>query len=113
MNVTVLSITIDKTTVLRAAAFKDGLGQTNIDTQTYIFLADVVTQSPNGEAPGNFPVGPVAGQLGDPEEGVGVGDGVGVGYGVGVGAGDGYGLGLGVGVGPGDGDGDGVGPSAG
>ncbi len=37
-------ITIDKTTVLRAAAFKDGLGQSNIDTQTYIFTQDVAQQ---------------------------------------------------------------------
>ena len=37
-------ITIDKTTVLRAAAFKDGLGQSNVDTQTYIFTNDVAEQ---------------------------------------------------------------------
>ena len=33
---------ISKTTVVRAAAFKDGLVPTNVDTQTYIFPADVV-----------------------------------------------------------------------
>lgn len=37
-------ITIDKTTVLRAAAYKEGLGQSNIDTQTYIFTEDVIAQ---------------------------------------------------------------------
>ena len=37
-------IPITKTTVLRAAAFKDGLLSTNIDTQTYVFLDDVLTQ---------------------------------------------------------------------
>ncbi|HUF62421.1 MAG TPA: chitobiase/beta-hexosaminidase C-terminal domain-containing protein [Verrucomicrobiales bacterium] len=37
-------ITIDKTTVLRAAAFKTGLGPTNIDTQTYLFVDDVIKQ---------------------------------------------------------------------
>lgn len=37
-------ITIEKTTVLRAAAFKDGLGPTNVDTQTYIFVDDVIKQ---------------------------------------------------------------------
>ena len=37
-------ITIDKTTVLRAAAFKDGLGPSNIDTQTYLFIDDVIQQ---------------------------------------------------------------------
>ena len=33
---------ISQTTVLRAAAFKDGFEPTNVDTQTYIFPADVV-----------------------------------------------------------------------
>ena len=37
-------IRIDGTTVLRAAAFKDGLGETNVDTHTYLFPADVVQQ---------------------------------------------------------------------
>ena len=35
-------IRIESTTVLRAAAFKAGLVATNVDTQTYIFPADVV-----------------------------------------------------------------------
>ncbi|YCM46518.1 CotH kinase family protein [Verrucomicrobiaceae bacterium 227] len=38
------SVFIDATTTLRAAAFKDGLTPTNIDTQTYLFPADIVTQ---------------------------------------------------------------------
>ncbi|MEM7387405.1 MAG: CotH kinase family protein, partial [Verrucomicrobiota bacterium] len=38
-------ITIDRTTVLRAAAHKAGLGPSNIDTQTYIFTKDVAEQS--------------------------------------------------------------------
>ena len=37
-------IRIDSTTVLRAAAFRPGFRETNVDTQTYIFLDDVVTQ---------------------------------------------------------------------
>ena len=40
-------VNITETTVLRAAAFKAGLAPTNVDTQTYLFLADVVTQSDN------------------------------------------------------------------
>ncbi|MEP4078908.1 lamin tail domain-containing protein [Haloferula sp.] len=36
-------IDISQTTVLRAAAFKDGYEPTNVDTQTYIFTADVIT----------------------------------------------------------------------
>lgn len=37
-------LSINETTVLRAAAFKSGFESTNIDTQTYIFPADVLTQ---------------------------------------------------------------------
>ena len=37
-------ITISKTTVLRAAAFKDGFAPSNTDTQTYLFPEDVVDQ---------------------------------------------------------------------
>ena len=37
-------ITISGTTVLRAAAFKDGLLPTNTDTHTYLFLEDVIRQ---------------------------------------------------------------------
>jgi hypothetical protein len=37
-------ITVSTTTVLRAAAFKEGWTPTNVDTQTYVFLADVVEQ---------------------------------------------------------------------
>ncbi|MEZ5329974.1 MAG: CotH kinase family protein [Verrucomicrobiales bacterium] len=44
--------TIDKSTVVRAAAFRDGWQPTNIDTQTYLFLADVVRQP---EEPEGFP----------------------------------------------------------
>jgi hypothetical protein len=38
-------ITVSTTTILRAAAFKPGYAPTNVDTQTYIFLADVINQS--------------------------------------------------------------------
>lgn len=49
-------IPIEKTMVLRAAAFKDGYIPSNIDTQTYLFISDVILQSPNGEAPdANWP----------------------------------------------------------
>ncbi|MFT5403490.1 MAG: hypothetical protein ACI9DF_002327 [Verrucomicrobiales bacterium] len=37
-------ITINETTVLRAKAFKDGYLSSNTDTQSYIFVADVVNQ---------------------------------------------------------------------
>ncbi|MHC4498816.1 MAG: lamin tail domain-containing protein, partial [Planctomycetota bacterium] len=38
------SINISQTTCLRAVAFKPGWLQTDVDTQTYIFLSDVVSQ---------------------------------------------------------------------
>ncbi|MBN1420834.1 MAG: lamin tail domain-containing protein [Planctomycetes bacterium] len=38
-------IRIAGTTILRAAAFKDGFGPTDVDTQTYIFLDDVIASS--------------------------------------------------------------------
>jgi hypothetical protein len=46
---------IDKTTVIRAAAFKSGYHPSNVDTESYIFPADVVHQSPNGETPPGWP----------------------------------------------------------
>ncbi|HUT13679.1 MAG TPA: lamin tail domain-containing protein, partial [Thermoguttaceae bacterium] len=42
-------ITVSTTTVLRAAAFKPGYKPSNVDTQTYLFLADVIRQ-PNDPA---------------------------------------------------------------
>jgi hypothetical protein len=36
-------ITIDETTVLRAMAFAPGLAPTNVDTNTYLFVDDVIT----------------------------------------------------------------------
>jgi hypothetical protein len=41
-------VLINKTTSLRAMAFKDGLVPTNVDTQTYIFLDDVIQQTGAG-----------------------------------------------------------------
>ncbi|MDG2400164.1 MAG: CotH kinase family protein [Akkermansiaceae bacterium] len=46
------AITISETTVLRAAAFRDGWEPTDVDTQTYLFADQVGGQSPS---PGNFP----------------------------------------------------------
>ena len=43
---------IDGTTCLRAGAFKTDWLPSNIDTHTYIFVSDVISQSPNGEKPG-------------------------------------------------------------
>src|ERR1035441_5437695 len=46
---------ISRTTVIRAAAFKDGFEPSNVDTHTYVFVSDVVRQSPNGETPPGWP----------------------------------------------------------
>jgi len=43
------------TTVLRAAAYKEGFQPSNVDTQTYIFLDDVLQQSPTGQPPPGWP----------------------------------------------------------
>ncbi len=45
-------VQISTTTCLRAMAYKNGWMQTNVDTHTYIFLDDVIRQSPNGQPPG-------------------------------------------------------------
>ena len=37
-------ITIDRTTVIRARAFKDGMEPSNVDTHSYLFLADILKQ---------------------------------------------------------------------
>jgi CotH protein/lamin tail-like protein/concanavalin A-like lectin/glucanase superfamily protein/chitobiase/beta-hexosaminidase-like protein len=57
-------ISISQTTCLRAKAFKPGWIPTDIDTQTYIFVADVVNQSQSGQVPGpGWPSGSVNGQV--------------------------------------------------
>lgn len=55
-------LNLSKTTVLRAAAFKANFAASDVDTQTYLFLNDVIRQSPNEETPAGFPTGPVNGQ---------------------------------------------------
>jgi hypothetical protein len=56
--------TIDGTTVIRAAAFKPYYQDPNVVTKTYIFISDVITQSPNGQAPGTgWPTGRVNSQV--------------------------------------------------
>jgi hypothetical protein len=48
-------LTISQTTVLRARAFKTNWKPTNVDTNTYVFLDDVVAQAANGLAPAGWP----------------------------------------------------------
>ncbi len=57
-------IEISATTTLRAAAFQEDWLPTNVDTQTYLFVADIQTQSPGNEPPGDgWPDTNVNGQL--------------------------------------------------
>ena len=59
-------LTISGTTVIRAAAFKPNYQDPNVVTKTYIFISDVLRQSPNGQAPGpGWPTGSVNGQVVD------------------------------------------------
>jgi hypothetical protein len=48
-------VPINKTTALRAAAFKPGFAPTNTDTQTYLFTADIVTQTHSQTLAKGFP----------------------------------------------------------
>ncbi len=48
-------LTIGGTTVIRAAAFKDGFQPSDVDTQTYVFVSDVIHQAANGAAPPGWP----------------------------------------------------------
>jgi len=43
---------VDKTSCLRADAVRDDWRPSSIETQTYLFVADVIRQSPNREMPG-------------------------------------------------------------
>jgi hypothetical protein len=57
-------LTIAGTTVIRAAAFKPNYQDPNVVTKTYIFVSDVIRQSPNGQPPGpGWPTGSVNGQV--------------------------------------------------
>jgi hypothetical protein len=55
-------VAITGTTVLRAAAFKEGYRPSDVDTQSYLFLDDIIVQSANGTAPPGWPSGSLNGQ---------------------------------------------------
>jgi len=56
-------VRINKTTCLRAVGVKSGWYASPIETRTYIFIADVIQQSPTGASPGRgWPTGSVNGQ---------------------------------------------------
>ncbi|MCX5683259.1 MAG: lectin-like protein, partial [Planctomycetota bacterium] len=54
---------IDHTTILRAAAFKTDWDSTDVDTETYLFISDIIGQSLNGQAPAGWPTGPINSQI--------------------------------------------------
>jgi hypothetical protein len=57
-------IPVGKTTCLRAVAVKANWNTSPVATSTYLFLADVITQSPQGQRPGStWPSGSVNGQV--------------------------------------------------
>ncbi len=54
---------VARTTVLKAVAYQPGFLDSKVITHTYLFLADVVKQSPKGERPSpNWPNGNINGQ---------------------------------------------------
>jgi hypothetical protein len=55
-------IPISSTTTLRAGAFKAGFQPSNVDTHTYFYLDDILTQSASGAAPAGWPTGYVNSQ---------------------------------------------------
>ncbi len=56
-------LTVNGTSVIRAAAFRTGYLDSNVTTRTYLFVDDIVEQSPAGQAPGTgWPTGNVNGQ---------------------------------------------------
>lgn len=59
-------LTINGTSVVRAAAFKPYYLDSQVTTKTYVFVSDVIRQSPNGQAPGpGWPTGRVNNQVFD------------------------------------------------
>ncbi|MES2706322.1 MAG: lamin tail domain-containing protein [Verrucomicrobiota bacterium] len=55
--------TIGGTTTLRAAVFLDGFAPTNIDTQTYLFAAQVLAQTPSNATAKGWPASSTTGQV--------------------------------------------------
>lgn len=55
-------VNISSTTIIRAAGFKKRWKPTNVDTHSYFFPADVLTQSAASTLADGWPLGPVSGQ---------------------------------------------------
>ncbi|RYD77766.1 MAG: hypothetical protein EOP84_15145, partial [Verrucomicrobiaceae bacterium] len=61
-------IAISKTTILRARAVKPDWEPTNTDTNTYIFLNDVLVQAANGQPPPGWPASPITNGSGQQQQ---------------------------------------------
>ncbi len=57
------SISVTGTSIIRAAAFKEDHLDSNVTTNSYLFVSDVIRQSPSGQAPSGWPSGSVNGQI--------------------------------------------------
>lgn len=58
-------IPIAETTTVRAATFRRDWAPTRVVTHTYLFLDDILAQSPTGTAPPGWPASPINGQVFD------------------------------------------------
>jgi hypothetical protein len=56
-------LTISGTSTVQAFAYRTGYRPSASLTNTYLFTADIVQQSPTGTPPAGFPVGPINGQV--------------------------------------------------
>lgn len=56
-------LAISNTTVVRAAAFQTDYYPTNVDTHSYVFVADTLAQTQASVLAKGWPLGPVAGQV--------------------------------------------------
>ena len=57
-------ITISKTSILRAMAYRTGFESSDVDTQSYFFLNDIIRQSASGARPAaGWPSGTINGQV--------------------------------------------------
>ncbi|MGD8501947.1 MAG: chitobiase/beta-hexosaminidase C-terminal domain-containing protein, partial [Phycisphaerales bacterium] len=61
-NTYIAPIDVSSTSTIRAVAIKPGWLDSDVETHTYIFLDDVIAQSPNGEVPPGWPSSGVNGQ---------------------------------------------------
>lgn len=61
-------IPVAKTTILRARAFRTEWEPTNTDTNTYIFLTDVLGQAANGQPPPGWPASPIVNGSGQQQQ---------------------------------------------